>query len=399
MNPADTNRIIPDLLSSSLFGVRSPSLSEERLRSVNWREIFSRARILGVFAIVFDSFKKLSETVRLDVDDTTLFNAAAYSKSVEAKYSELQDRLLEVNSAFGDKNIRLFTFKGFQLSSMYPVPEHREFGDVDIWEDCDYAFSEDLLHRLCNSSASEDRDHLYKGCKIENHQIFTGIKPIVTELITSRRDAKLRVNSILEDLIRSESQTITVKGKNLFAPSATFNFIYLTVHSAAHFEKVLSLRHLTDWACFLYACKGRYDLGVVDFAFEGSSCSTMAKLFTQIAVDYLGLPKEFAPEGYYGVSDSTLCDRIMQDVMNPFPPLPEGSSFSTKVLWHLKRLKAGHWKTALVSGESLFYTVLRWALWNVRRFFYKNEDKKDVLSGFLRRYSKRMGRPVNVFRY
>ncbi len=161
----------------------------------------------------------------------------------------------ELSSLYAEHGIAMVQLKGVGLSSYYPVPSHREGGDIDI-----YTYSADksrltdkeantLADRLMEEAGIEVEYHTckhsnfyYKAIPIENHKSFLNIDTI---------DIARVIDATLHEII-SPSEIELCDGKyKIHVPSPEFNTLFLSFHAAQHYCSGIRLHHLYDWACLL----------------------------------------------------------------------------------------------------------------------------------------------------
>ena len=199
--------------------------------------------------------------------------------------------------------------KGVGLSTYYPIPSHREGGDIDIFTcSADRSRQSDaeanrLADKLMEGQGIEvDFSHskkhsvfYYKGVPIENHKTFINSE---TYLIAVKTDA------LLEGLLQPVAVELDGK-QEILIPSPAFNTVFLAFHAAQHYARGLALHHLCDWACLL----GRYGLHipeeVTDMRFKG-----MILALTQLCNDYLGT--SVPVQGGEG-----LAEEILREMLRP----------------------------------------------------------------------------------
>lgn len=65
--------------------------------------------------------------------------ALAYNvERIERRYGQQRRRAAELAAAYAEAGIRTVVLKGFAVSRLYPVPEHRPCGDLDCFLCGDY---------------------------------------------------------------------------------------------------------------------------------------------------------------------------------------------------------------------------------------------------------------------
>lgn len=238
----------------------------------------------------------------------------------------------DLTRMYAQHGIATVVLKGIGLSRLYPIPAHREGGDVDI-----YTFSADKnrmtdeeANRLANELMERqgtDVDYScikvhssfhYKGVRFENHSRF-----LKFETFTKISE----VEEWLKGNLSPQSVSLLDGTCNIFVPSVAFDRVFISLHAAKHYGLGLSLRHLCDWVILsqqagpelLDEPDNRYYLKVI-------GC------LSQLCNRYLGtsIPVE---------GDSKLSNKMMKEII--YPPFDSKARFNVpvKAAWYKIRFK------------------------------------------------------------
>lgn len=261
-------------IEESLFSGISPE---------EWNELYTMAVQQGVTAIVWDGVLRLpadclpSRELRLRWGINT--------EAIEKRYARYCNAASQLAALFAEKGIPMMQLKGTGLATCYPIPEHREGGDIDIYLFGEYAKANSMLkERGISVKTNEEKHHkfYFQGIPVENHIHFLNVHLFKTDRILEQE--LLRINEASD---KSCQQIIL--------PSPDFNALFLSRHATTHFVAGgIVLRHLCDWVCFL----ARQGNGVNAERFremmtQNGLCA-LVDTFTAIAVDKLGLPTDKA---------------------------------------------------------------------------------------------------------
>lgn len=175
----------------------------------------------------------------------------------------------------------MLLLKGLGLSRDYPLPEHRECGDIDIYLYGQSDKGDRVLHEIgahLYFDVPKHSEYVWDGVLIENHRTILNVR---------RNRTERELNAVLVRLLEKEGTHGLAPG--IQAPRATFNAIFLIRHAAVHFQKEgIVLRHLCDWACFLTRHWDEIDHALFRTAMEDYRMDRFADLMTAAAVEYLG---------------------------------------------------------------------------------------------------------------
>lgn len=156
---------------------------------------------------------------------------------------------------------------------------------------------------------------------IENHRVLSDLRGPKKQ--TREFEALLKD---LADKSIEEGKSLGNEYPGVRLPTADFNALFLPWHVSAHFEfERVTLRHLLDWALFLYndsksinqtllrEAKRKYTFGFGPFA----------DILTYLSIEHLGLPKDKLPEEIvedaYQV-DKELANRVFERMFEEIPP-------------------------------------------------------------------------------
>ena len=273
------------LLCSALNTIPVNSALFADVSLLSWQSCYKLAVEQGVMALAWDGIQTLPAC--LQPPKALKLNWAMAVENYEKRYLRYCHTIAELSAFYKTHGITTVQLKGVGLSTYYPIPSHREGGDIDIFTySADHSRKSDaeanrLADRLMEEKGIEvDFEHsekhsmfYYKGIPIENHKTFINSE-------TYRIAVKM--DKLLQKLLQPVSAELDGKC-SILIPSSTFNTVFLAFHAAQHYARGLALHHLCDWACLL----NRYGLHipeeVTDIRFRN-----MILAMTRLCNDYLG---------------------------------------------------------------------------------------------------------------
>lgn len=105
--------------------------------SPDWPKIYALAARQGVLAVAWDGLQSICRGNRLDSEcrpDKALELKWAYNvRIIEQRYARQQRAAQHLAKILAEENISTMILKGLSLSRLYPIPQHRPCGDIDIW--------------------------------------------------------------------------------------------------------------------------------------------------------------------------------------------------------------------------------------------------------------------------
>ena len=277
----------------------------------SWERIYRMAADHGLSAVVWDGICRLP-TAEQPLRETRIRWALSAEK-LEERYRHQQQTASKLAARFSEEGLRMLLLKGLGLSRDYPIPEHRECGDIDIYLYGQSDKGDRVLHEIgahLYFDVPKHSEYIWDGVLIENHRTILNVR---------RNRTERELNALLVRLLEKDGTHGLAPG--IQTPPATFNAIFLIRHAAVHFQKEgIVLRHLCDWACFLTRHWDEIDHALFRTAMEDYRMDRFADLMTAAAVEYLGAEVP-GPE-----CEAGMLGRFMEEVLtlSPMPdkPLP-----------------------------------------------------------------------------
>ncbi|MBQ7194273.1 MAG: nucleotidyltransferase family protein [Bacteroidales bacterium] len=320
-----------------------------------WEQVINLARKQGTLAICQDGLVRLmNEGVDTGIGKQLRRSWFSRSVSYERQYEKYTKVLSSLAGLYDKEGFKMMTMKGYGMSLLYPTPQHRPCGDIDIW-----LFGRqkkaDLMLRKKYSVGIDDSHHIHSvfkanGITIENHYDF--FNPYS---YASNR----RVNELLTELATvDQCGTLDLDGRTVYIPSADFNALYLVRHAAQHFAAIeITLRHLLDWGFFCKAHGSDVDWDRMLPLIESLNMDRFLHAIDAILVDYLGFSESCFPPIK---RDYDLEARVLESIIAPeYPDDAKPSRGLFRILiWKLRRWSSNLWKQRIVYNESPLRTFL-----------------------------------------
>ena len=253
---------------------------------VSWQSVYALARKQGVLAIAFDGLTKIFEQDKEFAKTFPLSLKLQWINAVlniEKHYEKSQKLSAELVDKWAEQGVESVCLKGLALSQYYPVPNHRECGDLDCFLMGDYERGNVIAEE---QGAKVERDfykhsHIdYKGLMVENHQFCTAIR--------GSKLNKVRERYLQELLVADNSQYIGET--KLISPCCDFNALFVTIHGFGHFlTEGIRLRHILDWAMLVKAEQENINWDKLYDWCNRSGYTRYLNALNAIAVDYFGI--------------------------------------------------------------------------------------------------------------
>ncbi|MCL2596432.1 MAG: nucleotidyltransferase family protein [Paludibacter sp.] len=287
---------------------------------VLWRKIMKIATQHRVFALAVDGAMLLPPQAlpprSLQIEWIVKIDR------IEKQYAYKLSVLQEVEKLFAQNGMKMLHFKGFALAKCYPIPEHRQFGDLDI-----YLFGKTKQgHRLLlENGATLDYcsyKHLcviFKNVLIENHAFF----------LNTHDSRKIKASDKILKKIIADSKDVQNWQEFPFEFQALF-YMFHTIH---HFSwEAFSIKLIIDLAAFWKTNLAKIDIDRYRQTLKSVGLLKQADAITALTVNFLQIDKKYVPAFEI---DRSLEDKFLFYMFHPYvPPKNNEESFSVlKLKW------------------------------------------------------------------
>lgn len=303
----------------------------------DWLQCFRLAVRQGVSALAWEGVERLPIEYAPPLD--VKLSWALKEKKQQGKYQKHCQVLNELTQLYAQYGIATMVLKGVGLSRLYPVPAHREGGDIDI-----YTYSADKS-RMTDEEANRLADELmremgafvedtlfrkhsefvFQGVTFENHCLFLHVKEC-------RSIAKAEL--WLEEHRASQMVELLDGECHVEVPTVTFDRVFVALHAAHHYGDGLSLKHLCDWT--LLAQQGGVELPK---ELDDKYLKRAVASLTLLCHRYLGL-------GLSIEGGEMMANEMMREILHPryfrkTPPSDPVKAYwwGIKERWHMFILK------------------------------------------------------------
>ena len=273
------------LLRASLQQETADTTLFESATPDEWKACYKLACSQGVMALAWDAVSTLPAELLPPLG--LKISWALIVQQLEKRYVHYCNTILELSQLYAKHGICTMVLKGIGLSTIYPKPQHREGGDIDIYtysadpsrqsDEAANQLADQLmldLHKEVEQGNDKHSVFFYRDVPIENHKTFLD----VTEwqfAIDAEKDLHRMLNPHAVDLLPNAPQ--------ILVPSDDFNTLYLAIHTLRHYCVGMNLHHLCDWACLM----NRSGLHLPD-DIQDPRYTTLFNLFTSFTNTYLG---------------------------------------------------------------------------------------------------------------
>ncbi len=279
-------------LTRAALWSEEPSTEGLPLTEEEWVEVYRLAHKQTVQGIVYDAICHLPEEF---LPSGRIFSLwMPEMEALEANYQRHIRTIGWLTSRMTEgSQLRPIILKGIPLASLYPVPEHRVLGDIDVFygnmENRDAA--DDLVEswgipvmRLKNHESSYSVNNIV----IEHHYV------IAKSHVPWHRSQESWIENYLTSHQGPDSVSIEHVKMNILPP--VLNILLLSSHSLGHvIYKGIGLRQMCDFALYIYHHGQSVNRKALISALKKYQVKRWTDLCLAYCVSYLGLPSERLP--------------------------------------------------------------------------------------------------------
>lgn len=229
------------------IGLGEPANDFPALDSNQWQRLYIISCQQAIVGIISNAIDKLPKEKRPPRE--LLFKWIATTERIKELNKQLNKTAQKVELLFRDNNLQGCILKGQGIAQLYPNPELRTSGDIDIWINSDRKEIISFVNKFSKSSHAVY--HHIDGLKIDGVEIETHFTPSYM--------ANPFANKRLQKWIQKESTKQFEHCSNIgekitiHTPTIAFNRVFILHHIYRHFfYEGIGLRQMMD---FYYVLK------------------------------------------------------------------------------------------------------------------------------------------------
>lgn len=341
--PDLAERTLMHLIKVHLWDIPADTALLETLDSSCWEKVYTLAWQQGVQGITYSVVQPLSD--RLKLSRETLLNWAAGTFYIREENEELRRVLSAICHQCTTHELSPVLLKGFSTAALYPKPELRESGDIDLWFPDRSTEADEMFRNLgCKVDHSLPKHSVcrFKGVTVENHHTLLGL--FVPQNVS--------LESTLYDVWKKEGgRPLPVTDNvSITHPGPDFSMLFNGRHICAHLCTGLFIRNLIDWAMLCKEYHGTCDKDLLSEKLEAAGLVPALSMISCAAEKYIGMPEEYSffdTSGYDGYAG-----RLMDMILHPVPKRVKGRGPLHYLTGRWKYYVHDYWVYHLVYGES-----------------------------------------------
>ena len=300
------------LLRNAVTGEKSQdftfSFSEQE-----WKDFVSLANRQGTSALVYNEVLSQKDSVPEDLRQEMRSMCAMQMM----KQPRLQSFLQTTFSALQQAHLHPVLLKGFGLAELYPRPELRSWGDLDVYVGPDqYHEAAGVLRRAFPDARHHDEE--WEELKHYNFVLPDGLVEMhrVSVKMNHPKDSKIYYTLERDAMApgRVECLMLREPDMRIDIPEGRFNMLFTFLHAWNHFvDEGLGMKQLCDvWLLAEKTYKRESQKDDSDYSaymrrnLKALHLTQAWQLIGYVLVEYMRLPAEMWP-GYWGQSNKWLC--------------------------------------------------------------------------------------------
>lgn len=337
--------MINDFLSIVRLGIGNEAIDSPLSEKIDWSKIEALAKQHGLLGVLVDAVNCLPQNIR-PTQTVWLRWIGEVMQEYEGRYEKYRKAVAELAAFFNAHGYRMMLLKGLACGMNWPKPEHRPYGDIDIYlygkyKEADAVLASELGIKIGNSH-HHHTVFQWQGFMVENHYDFINVHA-------------LKLNEELEKVFKSLANDgicfVEFFNQKLELPTAKLHALFLVRHMVAHFSSErLTIRQLLDWAFFVKSHHSEIDWAWLEGTLEYFGMMQFYKIINAICVSDLGFDMNLFPSVQF---DSFMKERVLNDILSPEFSSKEPKHIWKRVPFKYRRWKSNGWKHELCYKESM----------------------------------------------
>lgn len=208
---------------------------EKTLSAQGWLQMLTMAKVQTLIGVLFEGVKRLPPEQK---PPQNIYNEwETLTKQIASIYQRHVRRTLKLEQTFDELGLHGCILKGLGMAQLYPIPERRICGDIDVWVK---GRRKEVIARF-REAGYEVHDVLYQECKVD----FFDDTTVDVHFRPSKCSNPFR-NARLQRTLRKMSPILDDTALTL--PEARFNAVFCMAHMFRHYlEGGLGMRQMMDY--------------------------------------------------------------------------------------------------------------------------------------------------------
>lgn len=346
-----------------------------------WQAIYELAGKQNVLAIAYDGLNNFIQNAPIPGLSSKNADEDCWSDFVmdwcgnvfyqEQLYHSYAQSVSDLAAFYNQHGLQMMILKGWGCSLLWPTPNHRPMGDIDIWLFGKQSLGDELIREKLHINPKKSSHHtiFFIGeHEVENH---------ITLFENDCHDSSTS-EAIIRGHIDNEKpiKACIGNGIEILLPSPNTNAYFLMRHMSGHFAtESINLRHVLDWATFIKQYSTEIDWPQFQDECEKVNMHIFSDCINDICISELGLPKALFP---MRGKCPHIRERVLADILSPefqkkAPPL--NNHFFHYCFVKARRNLACRWKYKITFRENFWRIFIRFCINRIKHPRLQNLKK------------------------
>ncbi len=318
----------------------------DSLKGADWPAVQSFAERQGLYAIALDGIDKLPASSKPS-QGLLLEWIGNVFQNYESRYEQYCKTLAEMAGFYNKHGLKMMVLKGYACGLNWPKPEHRPYGDIDIWQFGEYKKADALLQLEKEIKVDNSHHHhtvfMWSDFMVENHYDFINVH---------HHRSNVELEKVFKEFGQDDSYYVEVFGERVYLPSPYLHALFLLKHTMNDFTAFsITLRQVLDWGFFVKKHTKQIEWERLTALLHEYHMSDFFNCINGICVENLGFDASIFPEVQYL---PILKERVLADIINPRYGSAEPKCFVPRLCYKYQRWKGNAWKHELCYNESIW---------------------------------------------
>lgn len=238
----DNSNVFLKLLSFALTGLIEKDILKQE---INWFDYFQFCEQQGIIGVGLKSIEQVRSLSYEKIPSELILEWIGTSEIIRNQNELLNNRCIEIASYFEKERIRYCILKGQGNATMYPTPNMRTPGDIDVWLEGSKKEIVKYIHQRY-PQMNVQYHHM-------NYPLFDDVE-VEVHYYPSFCYNKWHNYKLQQFFVESSTEQFQHfiefgdKGRNLCVPTLEFNLVFQLSHMIRHFfTQGIGLRHAVDY--------------------------------------------------------------------------------------------------------------------------------------------------------
>lgn len=319
---------------------------------IDWEEMEALATKQGLLGVVLDGIQWLADGADKIPYKKRLEWLGQVMQGYELRYVEYRKAINALAAFYNTHGYKMMLLKGYACGRDWPRPEHRPYGDIDIWLFGKQKEADDVLVREKGIKIDNSHHHhtvfSWQGVTVENHYDFVNVHA---------HKSSAEQEKVFKALGEDDSHFVELKGDastgsatKVYLPSPNLHALFLIRHMVSHFAAAeITLRQVLDWAFFVENHTNEVDWNWLTELLEKFHMREFFNCINAICLEDLGFDSSIFPTVQFLPS---MKEKVLNDILKPKYTVAEPKGFMKRMVYKYRRWQGNAWKQRLCYSES-----------------------------------------------